>query len=361
MAKNVLIICSDEHRADALGVAGHPLVQTPNLDRLAARGVRFTNAYTPSPICVPARAAMATGRYAHQTGYWDNAMAYDGRVRSWGHALTARSVVSVSIGKLHYRRQDDDTGFARQITPMHVKDGSGMVWGAVRDPLSDEPRRDPMLAPIGPGFSAYNAFDTRVGDETVAWLKNAPDTPWCLFSSFVAPHFPLTVPEKYFALYPEVPMPELRVETGYERHPWLARMYEFFLHDEELGSDEARRDAIRAYFGLCSFLDAQIGRLLDTLSETGQLEDTLIIYTSDHGECLGHRNAWGKSVLYGEATRVPLIMVGPGIEAGLCATPVSLIDLAPTLAANFGAPWDGGADLCALAARPDDPSRVVFS
>lgn len=344
-----------------MGCAGHPFVQTPNLDRLALRGVRFTNAYTPSPICVPARASLATGRYAHETGYWDNAMAYDGRVRSWGQVLGEAGVESTSIGKLHYRREEDDTGFSRQIRPMHIKDGVGMVWGSVRNPLPDKARTDDMLSPIGPGLSSYNKYDQAVAEDTVAWLKTPPEGPWCLFSSFVAPHFPLTVPEEYLSLYDEVPLPELHPDRGYERHPRLARQYEFFLHDQQLGSGEARRQAIRAYYALITFLDAQIGRILDALEETGALEDTLIIYTSDHGECLGERGARGKSVLYAEASRVPMIVAGRGLTPGLCATPVSLIDLPATICGHFDVSWEGGADLVQVAQAPDDEGRVVFS
>jgi arylsulfatase A-like enzyme len=94
-ARNVLFIISDEHQAQAMSCAGHPLVKTPNMDALAARGVRFTNAYTPSPICVPARASLATGLYAHQTGYWDNALAYDGRIKGWGHALHDAGIIAM--------------------------------------------------------------------------------------------------------------------------------------------------------------------------------------------------------------------------------------------------------------------------
>ena len=117
---NLLVIMSDEHQARALGCAGHPFVQTPNLDRLARRGMRFSNAYTPSPICVPARAAFATGKYVHQTRYWDNAMPYDGEVPGWGHALQAQDFAVESIGKLHYRFDDDDAGFDVEQIPIQV-------------------------------------------------------------------------------------------------------------------------------------------------------------------------------------------------------------------------------------------------
>ena len=132
MTSNLLIIMSDEHQGRAMGAAGHPFVQTPNLDALAARGLRFTDAYTPSPICVPARAAFAAGREVHTTRLWDNAMPYVGEPRGWGHALQGAGVPVESIGKLHYRRDDDPSGFDRQHIPMHVADGVGMVWGSIR-------------------------------------------------------------------------------------------------------------------------------------------------------------------------------------------------------------------------------------
>ena len=129
---NLIVIMSDEHDPRYLGAAGDPIVSTPHLDRLARGGLRFTDAVTPSPICVPARASFATGEYVHRIGYWDNAMGYDGEVTGWGHALQARGVPVESIGKLHYRSQDDPAGFDVEHIPMMVADGVGMVWGSIR-------------------------------------------------------------------------------------------------------------------------------------------------------------------------------------------------------------------------------------
>ena len=130
--RNLLVILSDEHRFDAMGCAGHDFVQTPHLDSLASRSLRFTNAYTPSPICVPARAAFATGRYVHQTGHWDNACPYTGTPRGWGHQLQDAGIPVESIGKLHYRDPQDDSGFDRLHIPMMVQDGIGMIWASTR-------------------------------------------------------------------------------------------------------------------------------------------------------------------------------------------------------------------------------------
>ncbi|MFT5115314.1 MAG: choline-sulfatase, partial [Parasphingorhabdus sp.] len=121
--QNVLLLFSDEHRQDALGCYGHPFVQTPNLDRLATQGTRFTKAYTPSPICVPARAALATGQYVHKTRCWSNAQAYAGQPRSFGHELQGEGLRVESIGKLHYRGSEYDNGFDEENLPLYIHGG----------------------------------------------------------------------------------------------------------------------------------------------------------------------------------------------------------------------------------------------
>lgn len=368
-ARNLLFVMADEHQAAALSGLQHPLVQTPHLDALLAQGTCFRNAFTPSPICVPARAALATGRPVHQSGYWDNAHAYDGRLRSWGHALQDAGISTTSIGKLHYRSADDDTGFDRQIRPMHIADGIGQVWGSVRNPLPDKRRGSGMLGQIGAGLSSYNQYDLDVAAAAVDWLQDPARTaePWAAFVSFVAPHFPLTVPQQYLDLYPEdaMPLPSLHPDRGYMLHPWVARMNVIEDSDAELGTDSARRKAIAAYFALCSFVDAQIGKVLAALDASGQRNDTLIIYASDHGETLGQRGRWGKSVLYADSTQVPLICAGPGFQAGhQVTTAVSLLDIAPTITHALGAAADPdwtGKDLTRIAAQPHNPDRLVFS
>ena len=130
---NFLVIISDEHRKDALGCAGHPLVHTPHLDRLAARGTRFTNAYTSSPMCVPTRAALACGDHVHRTGFWDSATPYDGSAATWMHRVRDAGHEMVSIGKLHFRSGEDDNGFSEEILPMHVVGGVGWMAALLRE------------------------------------------------------------------------------------------------------------------------------------------------------------------------------------------------------------------------------------
>ena len=365
---NLLVIVSDEHQARAMGCAEHPLAKTPNLDQLAARGTRFANAYTPSPICVPARAAFASGQYVHVNRLWDNAMPYTGEPKGWGHQLQAKGVPVESIGKLHYRHEEDPAGFDVEHIPMQVADGVGMVWASIRkeDERVSPPTR--MLGDyIGPGSSRYTEYDEAVVARAIDWLESralGDQRPWCLYVGLVAPHFPLVVPQEFYDLYPleDLPEPKLHPATGYKRHPWVEKQNEMMDSEASFSDREERLRAIASYYGLCSFLDYNIGRILACLERCGLADGTTIAYTSDHGDNVGARGLWGKSNMYEESAAVPLIMAGPGIASEVCETPVSLLDLSRTIANHFGADLPGpGKNLVDIAAAPTDPERIVFS
>tara|TARA_B100000315_G_scaffold251951_1_gene287721 strand:+ start:9470 stop:10915 length:1446 start_codon:yes stop_codon:yes gene_type:complete len=370
--QNLLYIMSDEHNPKMLGCYGNAQVKTPNLDKLAVRGTRFTAHYTNSPICIPARAAFATGRYTHETKYWDNALPYDGEIKGWGHRLQDEGYRVESIGKLHYRHEDLPTGFSKQHQPMHVMDGIGQVWGSIRDPLPDE-RPAKMLNEIGPGESNYNRYDRSIADEACRWLQDAAkddgDKPWVLYLGFVAPHFPLVVPEEYYNLYPldQLPPRKLDPEQDYERHPWIQRMDDFQQVDRKL-TPEKRLQAVATYFGLCTFIDHQIGRVLVALDEVGLGQDTRVIYTSDHGDNVGTRGMWGKSNMYEESAGIPLIIAGEGVpENQVSTTTTSLLDSYQTIMDGVGldlTPEEqelDGVSWFNLANSPNDPDRIVFS
>jgi len=374
--KNLLFIMADEHNRAMMGCSGHALVKTPNLDALASRGTRFTNAYTNSPICVPARASLATGRYNHEIRYWDNATAYDGRVSGWGHKLQNAGIPVESIGKLHYRRDEDPLGLDVRQVPMYIKDGVGSVTAAIRDPM---PPFDPQ-SKRKPGFAAkacvgesdYTKYDLKVADIAEEWLLSdaAADEmqQWCLFVSFLSPHYPLTVPEPFFSMYDpaDMPDPKLDPQNGYVRHPWVDVVALRQPHANCL-TPEKSRAAMAAYLGLCSFIDHQIGRVLDSLNSAGLADHTRIIYTSDHGENAGARGLWGKSVMYEESTGIPMLIAGPDIAAGqVCDTPVSLVDLYPTIIQATGVTEESeedlpGSSLFDIAAEGFDQERTVFS
>ena len=371
--QNLLVIMSDEHNPKMLGCAGHPLAKTPHLDGLAARGTRFSAAYTNCPICVPARASFATGRYVHDIEYWDNSIAYDGRVPGWGHRLQAAGIPVESIGKLHYRTETDPTGFDRQHIPMHIKDGVGMVHLSIREQFSDfkKPPRKIGAAGIvldaGPGESEYTRYDRLIADTACDWLGRAAtrQAPWMLFVSFVTPHYPLTAPEEYFHLYPidAMPEPKLGPGSGYRHHPWLNTLIGGNAGTQ--ASPRRHRTGIAAYLGLCSFMDAQVGRVLAALDDADLRQSTRILYTSDHGDNAGARGLWGKSVHYEEASGIPLIVAGEGVPQGkICATTTTLVDAYPTILQATATAADGdlpGRSWFDLANAPDDPERIAFS
>lgn len=347
-----------------MGCAGHPLVKTPNLDSLAARGTRFTNAYTSSPMCVPTRAALACGDHVHRTGFWDSATPYDGSVKSWMHDLRDAGHETVSIGKLHFRSGADDNGFSEEILPMHVVGGVGWVAGLLRD---DPPAFDgagELAADSGRGTSSYTDYDLAITAAASDWItqQQGSDTPWAAFVSLVSPHYPLTAPPPFYDLYQEADF-DLAPQALPE-HPEIRNLARFFDYERHF-TPQSRRAAMAGYFGLTSFLDDCIGRIIGTLAASGQTENTVIIYLSDHGEMLGDKGLWTKQVMYEASAGIPLIIAGPGIPEGhRCGTAASFVDIAATARDVVldrkveGAP---GQSLRHLAGADDDKDRTLFA
>ena len=231
---NVLFIMSDEHTREILGCYGNQIVKTPNLDALAQRGTQFVNAYTNSPICVPARAGFATGRYIHQTRCWDSAQPYHGQIPSWGHRLIAAGHRVVSIGKLHYRDSRDQNGFIEEILPVHILNGIGWTKGLLRENLPEYPEAADFAREIGPGETTYTHYDRKVCKAACNWLRNeAPaytDKPWVLFVGLVAPHFPLIAPRSFYELYSsdDIPRPRLSGLEARSMHQAVVAVRNFF-------------------------------------------------------------------------------------------------------------------------------------
>lgn len=367
---NLLILFSDEHNPKVLGAAGHPFIHTPHLDGLARRGTRFARAYTPHPICVPARAALAAGRYNFEIGYWDNADPYEGAVRSWHHAAREAGHAVVSIGKLHFRGlPGDDHGFSEEIIPMHVVQGKGDLLGLLRRP--EMPVRggaQKLIGMAGPGESDYTRYDRDICARAQVWLREtAPklrDKPWVLFVSLVAPHFPLTAPPEHFYRYPpeRIPMPKAYGEQR-PRHPYVEEYARTIPYNDHFRSEADVKRALAGYFGLVSLMDEHVGKILKALDDTGLAANTRVLYTTDHGDNNGARRLWGKSTMYEESVGVPMILAGPGVAAGrVVNTPANLIDLYPTVLEAVGAkpePLPHARSLFGLAAAPDHDREVL--
>lgn len=355
---NTLFLMVDEMAWWAVGSASTLGARTPHIDALSARGMVFDAAYTPSPICVPARAAIATGRDVHEIGYWSSAEPYDGAVPSWGHRLRDGGVEVVSIGKLHYRSEDDDTGFDRQIQPLHVHEGKGWLLGLLRRPVPHYDATAGLAEELGAGWTGYTRYDLGVTEAACDWLTEPERKarPWAAFVSYLSPHYPLIAPQEFLSLYD--PADYARPADSVPDHPILREIAGFFAHDRHF-RDATRGLAHAAYRALCSFVDAQVGKVLAALEASGQADDTLVIFTSDHGDMMGEKGFWTKSVMYEASVRVPLIVAGPGVVPGRRADPVSLIDIAPTIAGAMGQGTEGFSGRSLLA--PPDPDRAVLS
>ncbi len=331
---NVLIICSDQHRRDAVGCYGHKYVETPNLDRLTHEGTRFAHGYCNAPICVPSRASLATGLQIHEICSWDNADPYHGQRTSFMHRAQLAGIDTISIGKLHFRNAEDDTGFDKQINPMHVVNGTGTFYSFLRDPVPRIVAGGKTLDDAGPGNTSYGQYDRDICAAAGSWLKERGESgnskPFLLNVSFVNPHPPYQAPQDLFDKYMamDLPVPD---ESDWHSHPSLDGIRLYF-DMEELRTEEVRKAIAAAYFANVEFLDQNIGKVLLALEASGLADDTLILYISDHGESLGDAGLYGKCNLFEPSIGVPIIAKGPNIPAGKTSeTPAQLLDIYPTI------------------------------
>ncbi|SMX91039.1 choline-sulfatase [Brevibacterium aurantiacum] len=372
MSYNFLLVMSDQHVPFASGAYGGEVAQTPNIDALAERGTTFETAYCNSPICVPSRAALATGRYVHETGNADNASPYTGtEAPSWGQRASAAGIPTTTIGKLHYRSTEDDTGFPDQRLPLHVREGRGDLFHALRENQPPAIQLRDAVVGAQSGESEYSLFDREVAKEACAWLQEKADEegPWLGKVSFVTPHYPFTVPQEYLDLYPigKMMLPRNNEPEDWDDHPAVDIYRQLCGLDSPLTHEETLR-AVQAYYGLVSFMDAQFGLVLDELHATGQAENTVVLYVSDHGELLGNDGLWFKGTMGEDSVRIPAIMAGPGVPVGKrCETPVSLVDVYPTVVDVLGLdsnPHDAdlpGTSLYSLAQASEPEVRTIFS
>lgn len=222
---------------------------------------------------------------------------------------------------------------------------------------------------IGPGSSKYTEYDEAVVERTKNWFATRAqelDQSWCLYVGLVAPHFPLVVPQEFYDLYPfeDLPIVKQHPSDGHERHPWVELQNGMADSEGKFEDADERLRAIASYYGLCSWLDFNIGEILKALEAADLSDNTTIIYTSDHGDNVGARGLWGKSNMYEESAAIPMILAGPNIKSGVCETPVSWLDVSATITDHFDTqlPADGpGIPLTKIATSPYDAERVIFS
>ncbi|MBI4877216.1 MAG: sulfatase-like hydrolase/transferase [Acidobacteria bacterium] len=321
---NILFVMVDEMRWDALGAAGHPIVKTPNLDRLARQGMRFANSYTVAPVCSPARATAFTGRYAHVHGVTSNAVPANRGEIYLPSILRHYGYHTAISGKLHFAPHRMSFGFdqfwsfsSEGPTPelgyqeyLRKKHGSPAKWPSVPGtcPWPD----DPLGRDVGVFKYPQEDFETEwITDRSVDYLRSrkaAPGQPWFLFTSYLKPHSPSVEPRKYFEMYDprSISVPKLPPNAKAIRAAQRGQSLRHYVDNEEM-----MRVMSAIYFGSIIHVDHQVGRLLCELDRLGMADNTLVLFTADHGNMLGDHARWFKGIMYEGSSHVPLIWRGP--------------------------------------------------
>jgi arylsulfatase A-like enzyme len=371
---NILFIVCDDLNDAVEGMGGHPQTITPNINRLASKGVLFTNAHSNAPLCAPSRASLLTGLYPHTTGYYSDK-------NNWKHfreSPVLQDAVTfmehfwksgydvLGTGKIFHNFQEENepwpwdgknpAGFNGPLHPSLPKTMRGdnmfsslaKVPNVAADPINQTPGHNGWRS-HGKNFYYLNE-DNRdlMADELNAnWacekLTDTRDNSFLMCVGFNRPHTPLIVPQKYFDLYPLDKL-ELAVkkENDLDDCAKILRSdpkicngtwgFDNYIGVMKGGGEELLKRWTQAYLASVSFVDDQLGRILDTLEESAYAQNTYIIFTSDHGYHMGEKNTLYKLTLWEESGRIPLIIAGPGIPQGeICDQPVSLIDLYPTM------------------------------
>jgi choline-sulfatase len=345
---NILVIMSDEHNASVLGCNGNNIVHTPNLDRLAEKGIAFDSCYCNSPLCVPSRLSFTSGKYASRVSAWSNSCWLPSAgYPSLPGAMNAAGYESVLCGKMHY----DKTrryGF-REIGSMNNSNKTGRGGRRKADDLKPKPgisnRFDDFHTADN---SSVMAHDKKVTAGTVEFLKNrrASDKPFFMLAGYLAPHFPLIVPEKYWRKYKgEIQMPKIP-EGHLESQPLNYKHLRIGFNIENVPDDIVRKGR-ELYYGFTQWVDEEIGKVLDCLADSEVADNTVIIYTTDHGENMGEHGLWWKNCMYEYAARVPLILSWPARWKGgqRRIRACSLLDVVRTIAelggADVSVDWNG--------------------
>lgn len=335
---NVLFICCDNLNPNVLGCAGHPMVRTPNIDRLAAQGAYFTNAYCGSPVCVPARASLISGMFPSDVDSYCNATPFQGQRPTWGHMLRQAGYYTKATGKMDLTEKGD-LGFDQVLTAHNHDARGGDVTALFRRPLCYRlgERED-----IDGRVLKREHQDVPVMKKALEFLRDdAPQRtePWLLYVGYIAPLPGFQVEPEYAKMYDPAKVPVAHVPPGYFDtipEPWEAtRAYKRIC--TPIPEDRVRR-AISAYYGNVTALDDRVGRILDQLDRSGLREKTIVIFTSDHGRSLGEHGMWFHNEPTDHSSRVPIILSGPGMPRGKrIVAPVMHVDLFPTLAGMCGA------------------------
>lgn len=342
---NILVIQADQMTPFILSAYGNKIAHTPNIDRLAKSGIVFDNAYCNFPLCVPSRMSMLTGRLTSAIGQWDNAIELPASVPTVAHHMRAAGYHTVLCGKMHFIGPDQVHGFDERITtdiyPSNFAWTPDWIVGERYRPTGINPR-----AVVEAGQSRRNLqvdYDDEVAHAGVQKIYdlarfNRAD-PFMMWISFTHPHSPFVTHPRYWDMFehdkidmPKVdPIPVDELDT---MSRWL-----YYGHAQDLLTikDEHVRNARHAYYGMCAYIDDKVGQILSAMEDMDLMDNSIIVFTSDHGEMLGERGMWFKQSFFEGSARVPLIITQPGgAGAGRVDKITSLVDLLPTFVSWAG-------------------------
>jgi len=366
----------DQMAPQSLPMYGHKVVKTPNLQSLANDGVVFENAYCNSPLCAPSRFSMMSGKLCSKIGAYDNAAEFHADIPTFVHYLRSAGYRTVLSGKMHFVGPDQLHGFEKRLTT----DIYPADFGWTPDWTNRDKRwfwYHNMQSVVESGVYSRTLeldYDEEVCYQAVRHLydtaRDDDSRAFFLTTSFIQPHDPYMTPQACWNHYDhdEIDMPAVRPIPLAEQDPHSQRLYYACQMDQYRITDEHVKNARHAYYGMISWLDEQVGRLLQALEDTGQRDDTIIFVTSDHGDMLGERGLWYKMSFFERSIRVPLIVHAPKhFRSNRIRENVSLADLLPTVVeiANDGAlelasPVDGQSLLPLLHGRREAWSDLVL-
>ncbi len=352
---NIIIIMADQLAPHFTGTYGHPLVKTPNIDALAERGVRFDNAYCHSPLCAPARFSMMSGQAISKIDAWDNAAEFSAAIPTMAHYMKLSGYRTTLAGKMHFVGPDQLHGFDQRLTTdIYPADFAWTPnWEQADERIGKWYHNMDVLRDAGQAVTTYQIdYDEEVGFAARRHLldmaRDTDDRPFFLIASFIHPHDPYVARPEWWGLYDkkDIDLPDMLSPA--EMDPHTARIHHGIEADTVGFTLDQARNARHGYYANTSYFDSWVGSLVRTLEETGQLDNTVVMVVSDHGDMLGDRGVWFKMSFHERSARVPLVMAGPGIHQGSIDAACSHLDLLPTLLdiATAGGNWpELGADL----------------
>lgn len=338
---NILILMADQLTTRALAAYGNRVTRTPHLDRLAQEGVVFDSAYSNSPLCAPARYCLLTGQLPSAHGGYDNASALSSEAPTYAHYLRRAGYRTILAGKMHFIGADQLHGFEERLTTdIYPAD---FTWTPDWQQPDARPEWYHNMSSVLEAGPCVRSNQLDYDDEVVYaarrklfdLARDADARPFCMTVSLTHPHDPYAIPEEYWNLYRDDEIDPPRVPATPNEDDAHSRRLRAVIDLDRTPVDAVQaRAARRAYYGAVSYVDEQIGTLLRTLEQIGQRENTIVVFTSDHGDMLGERNLWYKMSFHEPASRVPLIVAAPRRFAPhRVAESVSLADLLPTLLA----------------------------